>query len=222
MFFISNFIYAAICSLPIVMFAPIDTNYREIRESKHFTVGILGAEYRPNIIESLSGAVGLGINWDPWYLSFDSDSLNAEKIDTYASQDPYIEVNKAHKISFYASYYLQEESSFYINFISNIVRVPFEYKIKSMDVYANSQDRTLMKFTTTYISYGVGIGWHCIWESGLSILAGIDFSITATSFSSVDSRQDGLSSKTKDLLLTQYEDEHLFPFSSKFMLGYSF
>ncbi len=57
MFFISNFIYTAICSLPIIMFAPKDTNYKEIRESKHYTVGILGAEYRPNFIESLAGGV---------------------------------------------------------------------------------------------------------------------------------------------------------------------
>ena len=222
MFFISNFVYAFICSLPIIMFSPQDTDYREIRETKHFTVGLLGAEYRPTIIESLSGGIGLGVNWDPWFLSFDSDSLNAEKIASYASQDPYIDVDRANKISFYASYYLQEESSFFISLIMNIVRVPFSYKVKSVDSYANVEDRSLMKFTTTYIGYGVGIGWHCIWENGLSILAGIDFSITATSFSSVDSRQDAVSNKTKDAILKQYEEEHLFPFSSKFMLGYSF
>ena len=115
MFFISNFVYAFICSLPIIMFSPRDTDHREIREDKQFTFGILGAEYRPNIIEPLAGSVGLGVNWDPRYLSFDSDSLNAEKIASYASQDPYIDVDRSNKISFYASYYLQEESSFYIS-----------------------------------------------------------------------------------------------------------
>ena len=222
MFFISNFIYTAVLSLPIMMLAPLDMDYKEVREQKPWTLGLFGVEYRPQVIESLSGNIALGLNWDWRYQSFDSESLDISKVEAYESQQPYVEASNSSKLSFYASYYLKEESSFFISFISNITSVPFKYRVKSKDSYANDEDRTSMKFSVTYIGYGVGAGWHCIWESGLSILVGLDFTITAASFSHVDSKQSSFQSKVKDEVLNQYEDEHLFPLSSKFMLGYSF
>ena len=51
----------------------------------------------------------------------------------------------------------------------------------------------------------------------------IDFTTTnSSSFSSVEYKNKLFSEASKDILLKKYEDENMFPISTKFMIGYSF
>ena len=210
-------------SLPIILLSPQDTNYREIRMEKKFTVGILGLEYRPSALESIAGNVGLGINWDPRYIVFeDTDRLSYTEIGT-TYKDNKIEADSGSKWSFYINYYLREDSSFYIGLLVNLIRVQLHYSESRAGVYGYSEESDMLDFYANYVTFGAGIGWHCIWENGISLLVGIDFTTNSSSFTKVKHTNDSLlKNDVKSKILEKYEDKHMFPVSSKLMVGFSF